>query len=1204
MAISETNLKLLKAERNTDFADGGGKMTSVEVVDGQVNNVFNDISQLDRTYGRISLRKAYATVQTANTDTYLGSHIILTDPPDDPHVNVTLFTTESWTDERDASRSQIESYSIQGPEVAWNLYGDHIVGQKMLVLFSRSNSTAVTTPTTDIAPQVGDIMLLSVEKTGFTAVQQYVRITKINSRITSQFNDSAGAYYKDVLTIEIGNPLRYLFNGASAPTRNTLTRNDTASSPTVFRMTQVADAANYFGVKKLTQAMAINDMTATVDSPYSALVPSAQAETPLVDVNASMARPNYVQAGTLPLSRSATLTGSVSPDYAASLYMSRGILPGSLVLDIGGVLYKDANGVIVLSTGAVGSYGGSVDYASGQINITKTTSWTATVTATVTRAVVVYDNAGTTSIPITINNRAFNYVQTLSPTPTPGSLIIDYKALDKWYRLYDDGLGHVNGGSVTGIGAGTINYATGSVSVTLAALPDVDSSVIFAWTTPLDYTMQTYVAQPKKPAFSGTLLNVPIEPGTLSITWTDGVLRTIWAQGNGQLYGYGTGKVVHATGELYFEPQVIPTSGTVFTITYSQSLAKQDTFFVTGDAGGVVNFTLTQTPVKPASVRLGLQVFDPSGKAIQVEYHDNGAGAFHDKDGSLLSGTNTINYATGAITVDLTQTVPYNYPFMSLIYNGAGVYTGMSKTVITSSTGTTGLAVNTALIAKYSLDSAVPVAKTETVSLTQLVLDLSTQTSEALVAGSISFGFAGASYIDRQGLLYRNHVVTTDAATASGTIDYQSGIATITQWPGGTNTLTMGGAVSIKGQSYVVAASGRTPGAPLSVGQFTLNLVSSTGLVISASVNNNGDFSHEWVHGHIDWLSGVFNVIFGKLVLDSSLTTAEKTLEGWYNAANVDGTGHIWRPLYVKPETLKFNAVLVSYIPLDADILGVETVRLPQDGRVPIYRVGNVAVVHNTQILTLPNPVVASSVHDCGRTLLSYAKVFDANGLVIPTAKYTTNLDAGTVTMAAALDLTGFVQPLHIEHRIEDMALVTDVQITGQVKLMKPVRHAYPANTSFLSSALVIGDLQARVTNQFDQQTWASTFSNILSGSAATASFNSVLYPTVVTNAGTIQERWALVFTGATTFNCFGEYSGLVASGTTGVDFSPLNPITNVPYFVIDYRGWGTGWSAGNVLRFNTVAANYPLWMARTTLQSAPTVYTDNFKLQIRGDSN
>jgi hypothetical protein len=338
--------------------------------------------------------------------------------------------------------------------------------------------------------------------------------------------------------------------------------------------------------------------------------------------------------------------------------------------------------------------------------------------------------------------------------------------------------------------------------------------------------------------------------------------------------------------------------------------------------------------------------------------------------------------------------------------------------------------------------------------------------------------------------------------------------------------------------------------------------------------------------------------------VDDTLIPAHvKASSGWYDPADVI-SGHIWAPRLVKPESILINTVLVSYIPLDASILGVDTVRLPQDGKVPIFKTGNVVVVHNTQTLNLPDPAVAGSTHSVGRTLLSYAKLFDANGAIIPTAKYSVNLDAGTLTYADPLNLTGYVQPLKVEHRIEDMSLVTDVQITGQVTLMKPLRHAYPANTSFLSSALVIGDMQARVTHVFDQQTWTNVWSDNLIGTASSASYNAVLYPITVTNAGTMQERWALVFTGATAFNCYGEFSGLVAQGSTGTDFSPVNPITGAPYFTINLIGWGAGWASGNVLRFNTQAANFPLDIARTTLQSNPAVYTDNFKLQIRGDAN
>jgi hypothetical protein len=49
-------------------------------------------------------------------------------------------------------------------------------------------------------------------------------------------------------------------------------------------------------------------------------------------------------------------------------------------------------------------------------------------------------------------------------------------------------------------------------------------------------------------------------------------------------------------------------------------------------------------------------------------------------------------------------------------------------------------------------------------------------------------------------------------------------------------------------------------------------------------------------------------------------------------------------------------------------------------------------------------------------------------------------------------------------------------------------------------------------------------------------------------------------------------------------------------------EGWGTGWVSGNVLRFNTIAAMYPLWCIRTVKQSEPTTLSDNFQIMYRGD--
>lgn len=1209
MAISETNLKLLKSERMTDFTDGGGKMSGVEVVDGLVNNLFNDISQLDRTYGRVSLRKEYAVVQTDNTDTYLGAHIILTDPPDDPNVNVTLFSTGSWTDERNVARNYIENYSVQGPESRWVVYGDQIIGQRQLLLYSQSNTINIYTPAADPSPEIGDVMMLSTEKAGFTPNYQYVRITKIVSRVTQMFTDEHGDFFKDVLTLEIGNPLQYLFPGNATPGRYL------GSAPTLFRKTTVADTAQYYGVKKITEALAISDLTVTVDSPYTAIVPSALAETPLVDIAGNMTLPNYAQSGTTALSVSATLTGSLAPDYAASLYLSRGFLPGSLAITIGGVDYKDnSKGILVLASGALGSYTGVIDYASGTVVLNKTSGWSAAVSATATPAVAVYNNACTADIPITINNRSFSYVMTLNPIPTPGSLIIDYKALNRWYRLYDDGQGHLSG-AVAGVGAGTINYATGGVMVTLSTLPDVGSPVLFDWTTPLDYNMQTYVVQQPLPAIDVTLVNTPVVPGSLTITWVDGGSRTATADANGTIGGYATGRLVAANGSLRFFPTQIPPSGTEFTFTYQQVLQKTDVLSVTGDTYGEVTFTLTNTPITPGSVSLGYHVSVPGNDQafadtetifteptvnVPIGITDNGAGGFNQ------GYTGSINYATGVVVLQSTKTrsiikvvgfIRYSTKINGVPANNVSV---LRSLVTVSET----LAGSTTLTAHYSLDTDTPAVKIESTTLSELKVDLATATGEALVANGVKFSFAGSTFIDRQGLLYRNHNVTNNSATLSGNLDYQTGLATLTAWPGGSPTLSILSAVSIKGQNYVSNVVGRAPGAPLAVGQFQINATTAKGAAINASADNNGNITHDWAMGHIDWQTGVYEVLYGQRILDSTVPADVKANSGWYNAADVGLDGKIWCPTLVKPETITFNAVLSSYIPLDASVLGMDTVRLPQDGRVPLYRIGGVAVVHNTQTFNLPDPAVAGTTHDCGRTLLSYARLFDANGLIIPTAKYTTDLDAGTLTLSNPCDLTGYVQPLKCEHRIEDMALITDVQITGQIKLMKPVRHVYPANTSYLSSALVIGDLQGRYTNLFDQQTWTSEFSDNLIGGAATPSYNDTLYPLTMTNAGSIQERWAIVFTGSTAFNLYGEYSGLIAQHTTGSDFSPINPITSTPYFTMNYLGWGTGWAAGNVVRFNTIGANTPLWLARTTLQSDPSVYTDNFKIQIRGDAN
>ena len=92
------------------------------------------------------------------------------------------------------------------------------------------------------------------------------------------------------------------------------------------------------------------------------------------------------------------------------------------------------------------------------------------------------------------------------------------------------------------------------------------------------------------------------------------------------------------------------------------------------------------------------------------------------------------------------------------------------------------------------------------------------------------------------------------------------------------------------------------------------------------------------------------------------------------------------------------------------------------------------------------------------------------------------------------------------------------------------------------------------------------------------------------------------MFTNTTAFNVMGEHVGVIATGNVSTDLAPNNPATGGPYFTLRATGWGSGWAAGNVLRFNTVGALFPVWVVRTIQQGQESVTDDSFTLLVRGD--
>lgn len=144
----------------------------------------------------------------------------------------------------------------------------------------------------------------------------------------------------------------------------------------------------------------------------------------------------------------------------------------------------------------------------------------------------------------------------------------------------------------------------------------------------------------------------------------------------------------------------------------------------------------------------------------------------------------------------------------------------------------------------------------------------------------------------------------------------------------------------------------------------------------------------------------------------------------------------------------------------------------------------------------------------------------------------------------------------------------------------------YPKEHTFVSSALIGGDLLVRATEPFSQQAWDNVWSDAQRGEPILARTNVKDYPIKLASNGAITERWLIKFVTATQFELYGERLGLVAKSDTLTDLAPTNPATGKPYFTLKAASFGGGWSVQNCIRFNTYGTPLPVWILRSVQPS------------------
>lgn len=1173
MTILADQIVLMESEVMADTEDGGGRMSGNEVADGQVNNTFPDISRLDRVYGRTQLRKLFLAVMTANQDTLLGAHTILTRTPADPRVKVTLFKTDSHIDRREDAKDRIESYVVKSVEAPFFLVGTQLAGQRAISCAQRFEQPI---------PAIGSVFCL----VNSNDTEQYVRITDIEvgrSTFTYQNGSEYVDFQRRTLTLSLANPLEMTFNGTSPVTP--MGRAQTAAK---IMTTQVADASRYYSTAQLTEAAQVGDLTLNVDSIFAPLVPSAQTEILIVDEQAATSAAPLAAASTTSLSVTAS-NPSIDADGFAVYYAGGGVLPGSLqlVTSLYGT-YSDDGGKLKHVSGNNYLVDGEIDYSTGRILFKSSSAalYSATMTMTFRPAAAPSVNAETWATPVTIGTRGFNYVFQTPQPPSRGTVVVEYMSLGNWYRISDLG-----NGTMTGDGVGTVDYNTGTITVTLLALPDVDSQIVWSWSEDISYRIQSGITVPAYDTFRYET-GQPIAPGTVSLTWSvSGTNYSMTDNGNGLLTGDGTGRVNYGAGIISYRPD---TNFVDIELEYNAATSPvEHATFTPNLSGGNISFTIPNAPLKPGSIAITVPVQRGESVPYGKLFCDTADGNIRELKGDVVG---TINHTTGLVTMNprgaYTQSVQVSYVWVPTTGSGSSSTSGTWERddfpapgdevsyrweeVAATETYNNGSTVNVT----YRPAAASDTPTTVLLAARPLIIDLVPDVLERALPGSVIFTYRGNTYRDRDGAIITSYNHTTDAGTAVGTIDYASGRVSLTSYPTtGSGTVSIRACLTERGRLPVRRIVFRTAGAPLRPGS----------LIISGRTRTGVDFQ-------------VFS--------NPANSTVSASTAGIVSGGTVDaqtGIVSIKFSVPVMPDSLTYSAVSYRYLPLDAGLIGLDPVRLPADGRVPVFRPGDVVVVSHTIETTVPSPT-AGGVVTFTRDYQAEAWVIGANGRRLRADQYVLDRVAGTLTWADPLNLVdgngdAVTTPLTVFDRVEDMALATDVQITGQISINTALTQDYPAG-SLVCSSVLHGDLRSRVYNLFHQQAWSTVWSDERQGNDTTAKYNNTTYPIEITNQGSIEERWAIRFTSSNTFECIGESVGVIGSGNTSSNFAPTNPATGVPYFRIFAAGFGTGWVAGNTLRFNTEGAQAPFWVARTVLSGPAAEANDQFITQNRGDAD
>ena len=214
--IYESDVKLKHRQEDSDFDTGLGPITSRDVADGAIGDLFSPTTELNALEGAVKIRGLGVVVDTPGREIFGGAHVVLTEVPADANISVVMTTTGNEFARRPEVVKALGSLYTMAGVFNGIVYQTQRKNSRYLQIWQSLNAAL---------PKIGQKYAINQDLGTNVEVEQYIQIEKVEFEIIDR-EDAPGIFQKQLTTLTLSKPLLYDFVGADisryVPATNTL----------------------------------------------------------------------------------------------------------------------------------------------------------------------------------------------------------------------------------------------------------------------------------------------------------------------------------------------------------------------------------------------------------------------------------------------------------------------------------------------------------------------------------------------------------------------------------------------------------------------------------------------------------------------------------------------------------------------------------------------------------------------------------------------------------------------------------------------------------------------------------------------------------------------------------------------------------------------------------------------------------------------